>query len=135
MRSTPASSNRCTLPPPGGKPVTLAVIGAGGWGRIVIATARRLKQVRLAAVASGNPETDSLIGPETKRFDHWSVALGLPGLEAVFICTPPETHADITRTAVKAGLAVMVEKPLTVDVREAEQLVAVARAAGARVAV
>ena len=41
------------------------------------------------------------------------------GLDAVLIATPDHTHAVITMTALKAGLHVYCEKPLTHTIREA----------------
>jgi predicted dehydrogenase len=47
------------------------------------------------------------------------------------IATPAETHYRLARAAIDAGKSVFVEKPLTVDVDEARDLVARARAANA----
>lgn len=46
------------------------------------------------------------------------------------IATPPLTHASLGRKALEAGAHLIVEKPLTLDVREAEELIALAREKG-----
>lgn len=46
------------------------------------------------------------------------------GLDAVDICSPRQCHADHVRQVVAAGLPVLCQKPLGVDLREAEALVA-----------
>ncbi len=55
--------------------------------------------------------------------------------ELVAITTPSGTHAAIGLDAVAAGAHVLVEKPLTLDLVEADRLVVAARQAGVRIAV
>jgi len=55
--------------------------------------------------------------------------------ELVAITTPSGTHATIGLDAVASGAHVLVEKPLTLDLDEADRLVAAAREAGVRLAV
>jgi predicted dehydrogenase len=60
-----------------------------------------------------------------------SEALALePGLDAVSIAGPPATHAPLAGEAIAAGCHVLCEKPFTLDVAEAEQLVQAGDAAG-----
>jgi predicted dehydrogenase len=47
-------------------------------------------------------------------------------LDAIVIATPPASHYEIARQALEHGLNVMVEKPLTTCVRDAEDLVELA---------
>src|SRR5436190_14033835 len=42
-------------------------------------------------------------------------ALGVPGVDAVAIATPPDTHFALAFEAVKAGRHVLCEKPFTTD--------------------
>ena len=51
-------------------------------------------------------------------------------VEAVVIATPVATHAPLVHAALEAGKHVLVEKPLATSVREAEDLVQLARAQG-----
>ncbi|WP_299651341.1 Gfo/Idh/MocA family oxidoreductase [uncultured Jannaschia sp.] len=50
------------------------------------------------------------------------------GIQAVSVTTPNNTHYEITKAALEAGLHVVCEKPLTFTVAEAEALQALARA-------
>ncbi|HEY7032940.1 MAG TPA: Gfo/Idh/MocA family oxidoreductase [Thermomicrobiales bacterium] len=65
------------------------------------------------AVASGAIE--ALLGPE---------------IDAVSICTPTPTHAELAIAAMRAGKHVLCEKPIARTVPEAERMVAAAAAAG-----
>jgi predicted dehydrogenase len=52
------------------------------------------------------------------------------GLDAVSIAGPPATHLPLVAEAIAAGCHVLCEKPFTLDVAEAEQLVQAGEAAG-----
>jgi predicted dehydrogenase len=47
-------------------------------------------------------------------------------VDAVAICTPPRTHYDLALDAIRQGKHVLVAKPLTLDVTEAERLLTAA---------
>ncbi len=49
-------------------------------------------------------------------------------LDAVLVCTPPNTHLDLCLDLVGRGLHVLCEKPLSIDVPSTERIVAAARA-------
>lgn len=57
-------------------------------------------------------------------------ALRLPGSDIVIISTPPDTHAALAEQVLAAGRHVLVEKPFTTTVEEAERLVALAEHVG-----
>ena len=71
-----------------------------------------------------------------ERFDlaHWYTdyreLLALPELDAVSVCTPPFMHRDATVAALDAGLHVLCEKPMAMNVSEAQDMVAAAERAG-----
>ena len=50
--------------------------------------------------------------------------------DVIHITTPPESHFDIARFCLENGCHVYVEKPFTVDLREAKQLVDLAEEKG-----
>ncbi len=52
------------------------------------------------------------------------------GLDAVSIAGPPATHAPLVAESIAAGCHVLCEKPFTLDVSEAEELVRAGAAAG-----
>ena len=55
---------------------------------------------------------------------------GVPGLDAVAICTPPQTHYDMAKQVLNAGRHVLMEKPPCASLMQLEHLVQLARAAG-----
>jgi len=52
------------------------------------------------------------------------------GATAVVVATPTSTHADVAAALLEGGADVMVEKPITTTLAEADALVALARAKG-----
>ena len=51
-------------------------------------------------------------------------------LDLVTVATPNSTHFEITKAFLEAGFHVLCEKPMTMTVEEAEQVVAAAKASG-----
>ncbi len=56
--------------------------------------------------------------------------IGRKELELIIVNTPDSTHYEYTRRALEAGKHVIVEKPFTTTVKEAEELVALATGKG-----
>jgi predicted dehydrogenase len=57
----------------------------------------------------------------------WRTAIARSDIDAVVICTTPETHAEISIAALRAGKHVLCEKPLAMTVKECEAMVLAAR--------
>jgi predicted dehydrogenase len=57
-------------------------------------------------------------------------ALQLPRTDIVVIATPPATHAELADEAIAAGRHVLLEKPFTLSLDEADQITAAAEKAG-----
>jgi predicted dehydrogenase len=68
-------------------------------------------------------------------YDDYAAFLAHPGLDAVVICTPNDTHYRFAVQALDAGKHVICEKPLAMSVQQAEALYRLARARGLRTAV
>ncbi len=62
-------------------------------------------------------------------------ALEDPGVQAVLVLTPPNTHLELVQQAARAGKHVLVEKPLDVDLQRASALVKACEEAGGLLAV
>lgn len=105
--------------------VRLGLVGAGRWGRIYLRTIASMADVvTLAAVASANPETATLVPQGCPVYRDWRELLAHPGLDGVVIATPPDSHHQVVCAAFDAGLAVMVEKPLTIDAAHGRDILA-----------
>jgi predicted dehydrogenase len=102
--------------------VTLGLIGAGPWGRNYIKTVAATDGVALTRLASRNPASAQLVGPDCPISADWRDVAGADDIDGVIIATPPALHAEMTTVALDAGRAVLVEKPLTLDLAQARDL-------------
>ncbi|MBD2105023.1 Gfo/Idh/MocA family protein [Leptolyngbya sp. FACHB-261] len=106
----------------------VAVFGAGRWGMHLVRNFQQHPQAEVVAVCDPNPETLAALNkqltlpPTTLLTDKWQRALEQPELEAVVIATPACTHFKLVQAALQQGLHVLVEKPLTLTVLEAQAL-------------
>lgn len=108
--------------------INLGLIGAGRWGRNYIKTIAALDGVRLARLASRNPESAGLVDAGCVISADWHALLDAGDLDGVIIATPPALHAAMTAAAIAARVPVLVEKPLTMDIAGARQLLDQSRA-------
>lgn len=76
---------------------------------------------------------DRLAVPDA--YDDLDAFLAHPGLEAVYIATPPFLHAEMTERVAAAGKAVLCEKPMARSVAECRRMVAAARRHGVPLAI
>ena len=110
------------------KVINVGVIGYGYWGPNLVRNFLEIPDSTVVAVADQSEESlERLRG----RYSDIPATLDcrellMAGLDAVAIATPPSTHFDLAREALNRGLHVLVEKPLTLTSREAEQLVQLA---------
>lgn len=100
----------------------VGLIGAGRWGKRYIHTLAQVPDIELVRLGSRNPDSAAL-APEGCRISaDWREVACASDLDAVIIATPPALHARMAIAALHAGNAVLVEKPLTLDPAEAEEI-------------
>jgi predicted dehydrogenase len=56
-------------------------------------------------------------------------------LDAVDICSPPRTHAELAVGALEAGAHVLIEKPMAINTEECDCILAAARESGCKICV
>jgi UDP-N-acetylglucosamine 3-dehydrogenase len=117
--------------------LNVAVIGCGSWGENHARVYTELPLTKLEIVVDLDKHRARLIG-EKYRAD-WSTdidtALDEKVVEAVSVCTPTVTHADIALRAIEAGKHVLVEKPMTNTIKEAKNLIGAAEKRGVKLSV
>jgi len=91
-------------------------------------------RMRVAAVVTSSAERAERASREYPRARVLSTVDELftdpSGIDLVVIATPNRSHAPLAMRAIAAGLPVVVDKPFTVTVGEAEQVIAAADQAG-----
>lgn len=122
------------------RPIGLAIIGAGAAGRQHWAAVEALPDVRVIGIGDADSERagiwqQELVTTGTLRASQVQV-LSCPALlnhddvDLVAICTPPGSHQSLACEALRAGKAVLIEKPPCA--REAELDIILATAAAVR---
>ena len=87
----------------------------------------------LHAVGSRSQESADTFGNRFKapvRHASYEALAEDPDVDVVYIATPHALHKENAIRCLRAGKAVLCEKPLTLNLREAEEIVAVARETG-----
>ena len=78
--------------------------------------------LQLAAISTSQAERARQDYPSTHVVSDFDALLAVPELDAVVIATPNDTHFDLACRAIAAGKHVVVDKPVTVTLDEAEHL-------------
>ena len=105
----------------------LGLIGAGRWGRRYIQTIANLQGIHLRRVSSGNPVSRCLVPAGCDVIPDWRAVIAAGDIDGVIVATPPSVHFAMARAAIEAGMPVLVEKPLTLSLDEAQALSNLAR--------
>ena len=119
------------------KRVAIGVIGTGFWGENQVRVLRQSRMADLVAICDTNEKRAREIGTKYGVPWHTDVDkfLRVPGLEAVTVCTPTQTHLKVGLLAIESGKNLLVEKPMTGEERAADRLVNSARKANVKLLV
>ncbi|SFI79828.1 myo-inositol 2-dehydrogenase / D-chiro-inositol 1-dehydrogenase [Bosea sp. OK403] len=92
------------------------LLGAGRIGRIHGLNVAARADAALVAVADASNEAASALAAGTgAHVAGIDAILADASIDAILICTPTDTHADLIEAAVSAGKAVFCEKPVDLD--------------------
>ena len=109
------------------------VIGAGRIGKIHGGNIARRTDCAVAAVADADASAaKSLAAVTGARVASAEEIVGAKDIDAVAICSPTDTHADLIELAAKAGKAIFCEKPVDLSAARVRACLEVVRAADAR---
>ena len=115
------------------KPLRVGVLGTGNWGRVHIEAYWRNPDTELVAVCgSANRERVDRMAKQygANAYLDFGEMLEKENLDLVSVITPDDQHFLPYKQALTAGVNCFFEKPLTMDVAEAKELVALARRQG-----
>ena len=116
-----------------GRRLGVAVVGCGYWGPNLIRNFSTSPATEVVTLCDLSPETLARAGrlcPSARPESDFRAVLSDPAVEAVAIATPVMTHAPLAAAALRAGKHVLIEKPMALSTREAEELVGLAERHG-----
>ncbi len=112
------------------KTLRTAVIGVGYLGNFHAQKYALLPQVELVGVADNDSKRGGEIAQalDTQFFGDYRDLIGK--VDAVSVVVPTQFHYAVARDFLAAGVHVLIEKPITVTIEEADQLIALAEQQG-----
>lgn len=108
----------------------VGILGFGYWGPTLARGFSAQTQTELVAIcdqAPENRERAARLYKDAELFESFEDMLSKTSLDAIAIATPADQHYHFASCALKYGLHVLVEKPMTLSTSEAISLVQLAR--------
>ncbi|KTD21273.1 Gfo/Idh/MocA family protein [Legionella londiniensis] len=112
--------------------IRCAVIGVGYLGRFHAQKYQILNNVELVAVCDVNSEICHAVAEELRVPGYTDYRDILNQVEAVSIAATTNAHYQIAKDCLSRGIHVLLEKPMTETVAQAEELIAIAKQSGAK---
>jgi predicted dehydrogenase len=110
--------------------INIGIVGYGYWGPNLVRNFAETPGANVAAVADLDTAKLAVVQrrfPAVKTTANFGDLLIDPGVDAIAIATPVNTHFELALAALRAGKHVWVEKPMTETSAQAQQLIDEAR--------
>jgi predicted dehydrogenase/nucleoside-diphosphate-sugar epimerase len=119
-------------------PLRAGIVGAGYISDFHLRAIGRQSNAELIAICDLNEAAARRLGescPAARIYSDLDAMLDECDLDVVHVLTQPDSHFRLARTVIEAGCHAVIEKPVTVDSAQAEELAALAQERGVSVAV
>jgi len=106
------------------------ILGTGAIARKFAEGLQSATGAQLLAVGSRASDTAEAFGQKfavPRRYGSYAELAGDPDVDVIYVATPHPFHLENSLACIEAGKAVLCEKPLTVNARQAERLIKAAR--------
>jgi predicted dehydrogenase len=111
-------------------PVKIGVVGLGRFGRLHALTAAGLAEAELVALVARRSESLAAISYELPGVPGWTDldrAVRESGAEAWIVACTTAQHVSVTKKLLSAGKTVLLEKPISAELAEAQSLAPLVR--------
>lgn len=108
------------------KPLKMGIIGVGVGATQIMPNMESMEEIDLMAGADTNPRVREAFQarfPDAKVYDSAEGLCSDPDVEAVWVATPNNWHSPHTVMVANSGKHVVSEKPMALDMKEAEAMV------------
>jgi predicted dehydrogenase len=114
------------------EPIRFGLVGAGAIARAYVEAIAAIPEARLVAIADLRSEAATMLAASAAATPFTSVddLANHGGCEAVIVCTPPHSHAEVTLALLGRGIAVLCEKPISISQNAARQMIDTAARTG-----
>lgn len=123
---------------PASKIWRVGLIGCGGMGRHHLKTLKTLPEFKIVGICDIAPAAVEKTGQEFEipmQFSDVEKMLSSVELDLVTVATQTRGHHAPTVAAARRGISVLCEKPIAIDLAEADEMVETARRSGAKLAI
>ncbi len=111
--------------------IRFGVLGAGRIGKVHAGTIARSGRASVAYVADAIPEAATSLAEQVNaKVADVDAIIGSKDVDAILICTPTDTHADLIEKSALSGKAILCEKPVSLSVERIEKCLPVVEKAG-----
>jgi predicted dehydrogenase len=113
--------------------IKVGVIGYGYWGPNIVRNFFATADCTVRMVADGRPERLQFLAknfPPIQGVKDAEEIINSKEVDAVVIATPVHTHFELAKRSLLQGKHVLIEKPMTSSVREADELIELATQKG-----
>ena len=111
-------------------PLRLGVVGTGSLGYHHARLLRTMSGVTCAGFYESDPARAETVASELSLRSHASLESLLADVDAISVVVPTASHYRVALAALEAGKHLLIEKPITATLVEADELVALAERRG-----
>jgi len=111
--------------------IKLALVGCGKWGKNYLKTVTAIEGCELKWACDLDHQKLNQIAPvypQTRFTENKADILNDSEVQGVIIATTPESHYKLAKEAINKGKAVLVEKPVTINRKDSNDLIELAAA-------
>lgn len=116
--------------------INFAVLGPHGRGRIALRVHRPEEGLRIIAACATHLENldrfREACGDDLVLTTDYRQIMADPKVDAVFVCTPDNLHAEHAIAALEAGKHVFLEKPMAITIADCDAIIAASEKSGAK---
>jgi predicted dehydrogenase len=111
-------------------PIRWGILATGNIARAFVSDLRLMPDAKVTAVGSRSQEAADRFAAAhdvPRAHGSWEALASDPDVDVVYVATPHSAHHAASLACLRAGKAVLCEKPLTLDLAQTEDLVGTAR--------
>jgi predicted dehydrogenase len=111
-------------------PIRWGILGPGSIARKFATGLTSLSDAQLVAVGSRSQESAEKFAAEfdvPRRYASYAELVNDPNVDAIYIATPHSFHQEHTQLCLRAGKAVLCEKPFAINASQSAAMIATAR--------
>ncbi len=109
--------------------INIAVVGAGAWGKNHIRVFSEIPAIRLKYICDQDPSklrTLQKIYPQTNMVGSLEPIVSDPEVRGVVVASSALSHYSLSKELLEADKDVLVEKPMALSVKDAEEMIEIA---------